>query len=126
MKLTKIPRFFYKKINNIETVPYEKVDTYIKKVNFRHKVVAVVGFVFGLRLCDALMYDEQDYIEVREQMEEEYWAHYGKPINLKPDVIPCKSRFKQGQTCETWIEIKFDKDRYVRKIDPAELKHLNK
>lgn len=125
MKLFKVPKHFYKKITKTETVSPKKIDSFVKRINVTHKVLATVGFLFGLRLCDVFLYDEQDYLEVREQQEAAYWAHHGRPKNITPDLLPCQSRFKQGELCETWIAIKFEKDKYIRKIDPAELQTLN-
>lgn len=126
MRLLKLNRCFYKKITNIETVPRPVVSKYLQKTYYIHQLVAFTGFIFGLRTCDLLMYDEHDYIDVREQMENEYWAFHGEPRHIKPDIIPCMSRAKAGETCRSWIQIKYDKDKYLRKIDPAELKSANK
>lgn len=126
MRLLKLPLHTYKRITNIETIPKPIVSKFLQKTYYVHQLLALAGFVFGLRTADLLLYDEQDYIDVREQMENEYWAFYGTPKHIKPDLVPCLSRAKQGEICTSWIQIKFEKDRYLRKIDPAELKSANK
>ena len=41
---------------------------------------AMAGFYLGLKICDYFLYDEKSYEIMREEMEEEYWAKYGKII----------------------------------------------
>ncbi len=58
------------------------------KTFVKFQVVAFAGFFLGLRFIDYLVYDEQKYLEIREEMEDEYWAKHGEPSEIIPYQVP--------------------------------------
>lgn len=38
---------------------------------------------------DNFFFDDEKYKILKEQTQELYWQQWGKPTELKPDIIPC-------------------------------------
>ena len=43
------------------------------------------------------MYDEQKYLIIREQMEDEYWAKHGEPTEILPYQVSYEDPLKQNK-----------------------------
>jgi hypothetical protein len=101
-------------------VEWSEADHYIRRTYQKHLVIGFVSFLIGARVAGLIFFDPKKYAELRENYEAEYWKLNGAPKNLAAELVPCVARDRQGQMCPTWIKINSDRERYLRKIDPAE------
>ena len=114
-------RLFSQKVSNeSKEISYDHADAFVRKAFIRHRLIGLAGFILGLKLSGLIFFDPGHYEVIREDLEQDYWREYGEPKHFEPDVIPCISPSRAGQDCRSWIQIKYGKDKYLRKVDPAE------
>lgn len=112
--------FTQKTSTESKEISYEQADAFVKKTFIKHRLIGLVGFLIGLKLSGLIFFDAKQYDVIREDLEQDYWKEFGEPKHFEPDIIPCVSPNRVGQNCKSWIQIKYGKDKYLRKVDPAE------
>ena len=121
--MNKILKKTFSEVNK-KLVPQSDINKFKNKIFYLNHILGGVAFLSGIKLCDYFFYEEKKLMKIKENAEKDYWEIYGEPKNIEPDFYPCFSDPKK--TCKSYILIKYPKDKYVPKIDPHELRKLNK
>ncbi|CAK57606.1 unnamed protein product (macronuclear) [Paramecium tetraurelia] len=79
----------------------------------KNHVLSFVGFMAGLKLCDYLLFDDKSFQELKEDMEDEFWAHNGEPTQIQPYIVDSV----KGGKRKSWIYIMYEKDQLIKKKD---------
>ena len=80
---------------------------------FRNYAVGAAGFFVGVKLCDAIFYDQRKHEVEVELMEEEFWRINGEPKHIKPELV--ESVVYPSTVRKSWIQVIYDKDKYITK-----------
>ena len=94
----------------------------------RMHISALGGFIIGAKACDLLLFNDENYEVLREEMEEEYWTkngiyfskkHFyvilGEPTEIEPYIVKAKNPNKEGEMRKSWIYIMYEKDKLIKK-----------
>ncbi len=80
-----------------------------------HYLCAGTGFFLGAKICDALLFDENYYEVLREDIEDEFWQKNGAPTQIQPYLVHSQKAGKEDVIRKSWIYIMFEKDKLVPK-----------
>ena len=77
-------------------------------------IAGTLGFIVGLKMADWAFYRPEEYEDISEKMEEDYWKTWGEPTELKPELV--ESKVTPNTLRKSWIQVVYGKDNVVPKV----------
>ncbi|KRW98754.1 hypothetical protein PPERSA_03889 [Pseudocohnilembus persalinus] len=97
------------------SVAAQAIRKYQNKNLLKSHLAALLGFLGGAKVCDLIFYNDAQYEQLREDMEDEYWAKNGEPKVLKPYLVKSSVPGREDITRKSWIYIMYEKDKMITK-----------